>query len=65
MSEITPGDVKKMSLSEFERRFGFVPVDALEKWGWAMQGKILDHSSRAAFVEGIFDMPDLSGVVMQ
>lgn len=63
-SELTPADVKAMPLDEFESRFGFVPIDALEKWGFAMQGKRMGQMERAAFSGGIIDMPDLSGVVM-
>lgn len=64
-SELTPDEVKSMPLDEFEKRFNFRPVDALEKWCWAMQGKRLDPTSRGAFEAGVIDMPDLENIVME
>ena len=62
--ELTPQDVKRMPLSEFERRFGFRPRDALEKCAWAMQGQLMDDTAVSAMVAGIIPKPDLSDVVM-
>jgi hypothetical protein len=64
IEQLTPDDVKAMPLDEFEKRFGFRPVDALEKWGWAMQGKRITPDTRALMTAGILDVPDLDDVVM-
>lgn len=63
--KLTPADVKAMPLAEFEARFGFRPTDALEKWGWAMQGVRINDMTREMMRIGIIDTPLLSGIVME
>jgi hypothetical protein len=62
--QLTPAEVKAMPLEEFEQRFGFRPVDALEKWGWAMQGVRINDMSREMMRVGILDTPSLADIVM-
>lgn len=62
--DLTPSDVKAMPLDEFAERFGFRPTDALEKWGWAMQGERISDLTRDAIQAGVIDMPDLDDIVM-
>lgn len=62
--DLTPIEVKQMPLDEFEQRFKFRPVDALEKCGFAMLGQRMHPETRAAIEAGILDMPDLTDVVM-
>lgn len=65
-NKLTPDQVKAMPLQEFEQRFGFIPIDALEKWGFAMMGERMSEQVRAAYFAGlILEMPDLTGVVME
>lgn len=63
---LRPADVIAMPLLEFERRFGFRPTDALEKWWYAMTQKRLDATQRREFDSGSLAGPgDLSNVVME
>lgn len=62
--ELTPDEVKAMPLKEFEERFGFRPVDALDKWGFAWMGKRMDPMTRDMISAGIIPVPDLSEVIM-
>lgn len=61
---LTPDDVKAMPLDEFEGRFGFRPLDALEKYGWAMLAERISPHTRQAMRAGIIPTPDLSNIVM-
>lgn len=62
--ELTPPEVKAMPLQEFEERFGFRPIDALEKWGFAMQGRRIDSMTRQMMNAGVIDKPNLADIVM-
>jgi hypothetical protein len=55
-SELTPQEVIAMPEDEFERRFGFRPVDALEKKWFAVTTKRLDSLSRGAIEAGLLDL---------
>ena len=63
-NQLTPAEVKAMPLAEFEKQFGFRPVDALEKWGWAMQGVKINQLARDMMRIGIIDKPSLADIVM-
>ncbi len=65
-NKLTPDQVKAMSLQEFEQRFGFIPIDALEKRGFAMMGERMNERVRAMFLTGMMGtLPDLTSVVME
>ena len=63
--QLTPPEVKAMPLQESQERFGFRPLDALEKWGYAMQGRRIDAMTRQMMSAGILDMPILADIVME
>ncbi|MBR9800574.1 hypothetical protein GYB59_02210 [bacterium] len=63
-NQLTPGEVKIMGLAEFERRFGFRPVDKLDKWSFALRGQRISSDARAAIGCGLIPHPDLSVVLM-
>jgi hypothetical protein len=67
IGELGVSDVVAMPLAEFEKRFGFRPVDALEKKFFAATGKRPDAMQRAAIEAGILEPPktDYSQVVME
>jgi hypothetical protein len=61
--QLTPTEIIAMPLSEFVERFGFQPVDKLEKHWFAVNAKRLGEMERAALEAGIIgDLPDLSKV---
>ena len=65
--QLSPEDVMKMPLDEFEQRFGFRPVDALEKKWFAVIAKRILPIQREMIAAGILDdvgSDDLSNVVM-
>lgn len=64
---LSPEDVKAMPLAEFEKRFGFRPVDALEKKFFATTGSRPDALQREMIEAGLFEPPvdDLSTVAME
>ncbi len=65
--QLDPEDVIKMPLDEFEQRFGFRPVDALEKKWFAVVAKRILPIQREMIAAGILDdagSNDLSNVVM-
>lgn len=63
--ELGPDDVIAMPLTEFEVRFGFRPVDALEKHYFASNAKRLQPHIREALEAGVIgDIPSLDHVVM-
>lgn len=62
--ELSPAEVITMPLSEFEERFGFRPVDALEKRFFAVTGKRPDAMQREMIEAGLMGEADLSKVVM-
>lgn len=62
--DLTPADVIKMPLDEFEKRFGFRPVDALDKHYYAITAIRLDPVVRQMIESGILGVPNLSNVVM-
>ena len=64
MDELTPDDVKAMPLDEFEQRFKFRPVDALEKCYWAAMGRRIRGDTRSMIVAGVLPHPDVSNVRM-
>ena len=65
-SDLTPDDVKAMPLDKFEQRFGFRPVDALEKHFFAGMGQRLSPFMRNAIEQGLLGpLPDLSNIVME
>ncbi len=60
---MTPDEVIKMPLSDFEKTFGFRPKDALDKKWFAITGKRITDTTRA-FTLHLMDEIDLSEVVM-
>jgi hypothetical protein len=64
MDDPTVEDVIKMPLAEFEGRFGFRPVDALEKKHFAVTGNRPDQFIRDAIAAGVIGETNLDGVVM-
>ena len=60
---MTPDDVLAMPLDEFERTFGFRPVDAIEKKWFAMLGERLNPICRA-YIIASDEVGDLSKVNM-
>lgn len=64
--QLRPADVIGMGLAEFKWRFGFRPVDRLEKWWFAIRMKRLDAAQRREFETGALARPgDLDGIVME
>lgn len=63
--QLTPEDVISMPLSEFEQRFGFRPIDALEKKHFAVTGKRPHSFMRAALEAGVAGERRLDNVVME
>lgn len=63
--QLTPDDVIKMPLAEFERRFGFRPVDALEKKHFAVTGNRPNQLVRDAIEAGVIGASSTEGVVME
>ncbi len=61
---LTPSDVKKMPLAEFEDRFGFRPTDALEKYWFASNAERLTPLYRDALLAGVCGPFSLDDVVM-
>jgi hypothetical protein len=53
--KLTPAEVRAMSDKEFKRRFGFVPVDALERTFFAATGKRPTPLDRAVIASGALD----------
>lgn len=62
---LTPDDVVKMPLAEFEQCFGFRPVDALEKKFFAVTGKRPDQFQREAIEARVLGDISHDGVVMK
>lgn len=62
--ELSPDDVIKMPIAEFEQRFGFRPVDALEKKHFAVCAKRPSQFERDAIEAGVLGDLSLNGVVM-
>jgi hypothetical protein len=56
--ELTPRDVCTMPLAEFEERFGFRPVDALEKHFFAATGSRPSALQREAIEAGVLEPPE-------
>jgi hypothetical protein len=63
--DLTPAEVIKMPLNEFEERFGFRPVDALEKHYFASNAKRLEPHVREAIEAGVIGPVSLDHVVME
>lgn len=64
--DLSPDEVVRMSLSEFELHFGFRPSDALEKYWFAINAARLDDVCREALEAGIMgDIPNLDHVIME
>lgn len=64
-AELTPEDVIRMPLAEFEQRFGFRPIDALEKKHFAVTGKRPDQFMRDALEAGVAGETRLDNVIME
>jgi hypothetical protein len=62
--KLTPQEVKRMGLKEFEQRFGFRPVDALEKQFFAATGKRPMFIQREVMMAEVLGPVDTSDVVM-
>jgi hypothetical protein len=58
-------EVVAMGLKEFERRFGFRPVDALEKFWFASNAQRIAPATRDAIDAGVMGEYELSHVNMQ
>lgn len=63
--ELVPKDVIDMPLAEFEQRFGFRPIDALEKKHFAVTGERPSQFIRDALETGIAGQIRLDDVVME
>ena len=63
--DLSPEDVIKMPLAEFEERFGFRPVDALEKKHFAVTGNRPNEFVRDALQAGVMGELTTEGVVME
>lgn len=63
--ELSPEDVIRMPLVEFEYRFGFRPIDALEKKHFAVTGNRPDQFMRVALKAGVVGEYSLDNVVME
>lgn len=63
--ELSPEEVIRMPLSEFEHRFGFRPVDALEKKFFASNGKRPSQTVREALEAGVIGDLGLEAVNME
>lgn len=61
---LAPEDVKKMPLDEFQKRFGFRPVSAIEKHYFAAMGKRPDAMQLVMIEQGVLGLIDTTGVVM-
>lgn len=62
--DLGPSEVIQMPLSEFEARFGFRPIDALEKKHFAITGKRITPFIREAIAAGVLGETRLDDVVM-
>lgn len=58
-------DVIRMPLAEFKKRFGFVPVDALEKKYFAITGNRPTQFQREAIEAGVVRDLSCDDVVME
>lgn len=63
--ELSPAEVIRMPLSEFEERFGFRPVDALEKKFFAINAKRPERFQREALEAGVMGDLGLEDVNME
>ena len=63
--KLTPAEVIAMSLSQFERRFGFRPIDALDKKWFAVCAKRITPDMRLAIEAGVIGEYALDDVVME
>lgn len=63
--DLTPAQVKKMSLAEFETRFGFRPTCAFEKHWFAGLAQRPTADMVMLFNAGLMGPIDLSTVVME
>lgn len=61
---LTPQEVCAMGLREFERRFGFRPIDAYEKYLFAAVAKRPSTMELDAVRSGVLGDVDVSGVNM-
>lgn len=64
LEDLQPEDTYAMCLAEFRYRFGFTPVDALEKWAFANSCKRFFPGAREALEEAMPNL-DLSHVCME
>lgn len=64
LEDLRPEDTYAMCLAEFRYRYGFTPVDALEKWAFANSCKRFFPSAREALEEALPGL-DLSHVNME
>jgi hypothetical protein len=63
-ADLRPSEVKAMGLREFEERFGWRPVDALEKYYFAGSARRITPIVREALQSGVLGPLTLSDVVM-
>lgn len=63
--ELTVREVIAMPLDEFERRFGFRPVDKLDKKWFAVAARRIQPFDRAAIEAGVIGDYNLDDVVME
>lgn len=63
-SDLCPSDVMAMPVDQFEKVFGFRPMDALEKYWFAVNARRISEIQRAAVAAGIVGEIDLSQVRM-
>lgn len=63
--KLTPAEVVKMPLREFEQRFGFRPRDAIEKHYFASNAKRITPMVYEALAAGVLGPIDYSHVVME
>lgn len=64
-SKLRPDEVIAMPLCEFEQRFGFRPVDALEKYWFAAVAKRINSDCRMACEIGLLGDLGLENVNMR
>ena len=63
--KLTSSEVIKMPLAEFEERFNFRPVSAIEKHYFAGLGRRPDATTLGILTAGILGEIDLTGVMME
>jgi hypothetical protein len=62
---LSTATILAMPLKEFSRRYGFTPIDAMEKCWFAMNGTRLCDAARMRFGRNVEKMMDENTVVME